>query len=185
MFFTYLVSKNKRIATCKFLGTLTHLSSSTIVQPEMVSIADKSENVRVAVAESRILLPAHAKQLWPCELSALTALKTTITLAGINGAKKTSSLIPMCHNIPIDSVKITVSDSPQDVPESNMGEIVITCTAKTKGKTGVEMEAMTGASVAALTLYDMMKSSTLGIQITGVRLLEKTGGKSGHWKASA
>jgi cyclic pyranopterin phosphate synthase len=102
----------------------------------------------------------------------------TAILAGIMGAKKTSELIPLCHPLPLDDCKIEIETRPPAADGS--AEIAIHCHARTHAKTGVEMEALTGASVAALTLYDMGKAVSHGIVIREIRLLEKTGGKSDY-----
>jgi cyclic pyranopterin phosphate synthase len=98
----------------------------------------------------------------------------TAILAGVMGAKRTSELIPLCHPLPLDDCQIEI------VPDAEKGEVAIHCRVETHGKTGVEMEALTGASVAALTLYDMGKAVSHGIVIKDVRLLEKTGGKNDY-----
>ena len=95
----------------------------------------------------------------------------TAIIAGIQGAKKTSDLIPLCHPLALNSVDI-------DIRERNKTDVLITCTVETQGKTGVEMEALTGASVAALTIYDMCKAISHGMIIKEVKLIKKTGGKS-------
>ena len=98
-------------------------------------------------------------------------------IAGIQAAKKTSDLIPLCHPLMLTSVKVYLE------PELEHNQVRITATCKLAGKTGVEMEALTAASVAALTLYDMCKAVDKGMVVQQVRLLEKQGGKSGHWTA--
>jgi len=98
-------------------------------------------------------------------------------LAGIMGAKQTSNLIPMCHPLPITGVTV-------DIEPAGVDRLRIAARVRTTGKTGVEMEALTAASIAALTVYDMCKAVDRGMRIEGVRLLEKHGGKSGDWSAS-
>ena len=97
-------------------------------------------------------------------------------VAGIMGAKKTSELIPLCHPLPITKVTVDLD------PDQASNQVLITATVKTKGQTGVEMEALTAAATAALTLYDMLKAVDKGIVITAIQLDEKQGGKSGLWK---
>ena len=97
-------------------------------------------------------------------------------MAGIQAAKRTAELIPMCHPLGLDHVEVELEPSGEDV-------LTIRCTAVTTARTGVEMEALTGASLAALTVYDMTKALEKGIRIEGVRLLEKSGGRSGLWQA--
>ena len=140
----------------------------------MVDITDKETTARSAVAEARV----HVNQAVAAQFDGndLTSKKgpvfQTAILAGVMGAKQTSNLIPLCHPLPLDSVKIGITF------EESVA--TIRCTAKTTGKTGVEMEALTGATIAALTLYDMCKALDKGIRITDVRLVEKTGGKTDY-----
>jgi cyclic pyranopterin phosphate synthase len=97
-------------------------------------------------------------------------------IAGILGAKRTADLIPLCHPLPLDGVEVFL--------EPSAAGVRIVATARCTGRTGVEMEALTAVSVAALTVYDMLKAVDRAISIDGIRLLEKTGGRSGHWRAS-
>ncbi len=148
---------------------LTHLTARN--QPTMVDVGDKEITRRSATAEARIRLPR----------SLLLALRKTghrtkkgpifdtATIAGVMAAKRTSELIPFCHPIGLDNCELEVSAA--------SGGIRILCTASVQGRTGVEMEAMTGASIAALTVYDMCKALSHDIEITTIRLLAKTGGK--------
>ncbi|MBT4711157.1 MAG: cyclic pyranopterin monophosphate synthase MoaC, partial [Alphaproteobacteria bacterium] len=98
-------------------------------------------------------------------------------LAGIMGAKRTPDLIPLCHPLPLSSVKVELT------PDQDRNAIDISATCKVTGRTGIEMEALTAASVAALTIYDMCKAVDRGMTISGVRLMHKAGGKSGEWTA--
>jgi cyclic pyranopterin monophosphate synthase len=155
------------------MSKLTHLDESGAAH--MVDVSAKAVTVREAVAEGQITMSDAA-------LSAIrdgTAKKgdvlATARIAGIMAAKQTSSLIPLCHPIALSSVTIDF-----DVMPSGYRVIV---TARSSGQTGVEMEAMTAASVALLTLYDMAKSLDRAMVIGGVRLLAKSGGKSGDWRA--
>lgn len=152
----------------------THLSESD--HPRMVDISAKSITERKAMAQAVIRLGDELYELLreTGSTSKGPVLQTAI-IAGIQGAKKTSDLIPMCHPLPLSGVTIEA-----DLRE---GCAILTVSVKTTGRTGVEMEALTGASVAALTLYDMCKSVTKGMVIESVRLLEKTGGKSGDYRA--
>lgn len=141
----------------------------------MVDVSAKSDSSRTAVAESQIKLSAEV-------LSALTFGKNpkgdvfaTARIAGIQAAKKCSDLIPLCHPLPLSKVSVDI--------ETVENGLRILATCKTTGKTGVEMEALTAASVAALTIYDMCKAMDKGIVVESTRLLEKTGGKSGDWRA--
>ena len=141
--------------------------------PRMVDVSAKRPSVRMARASTRILLPASLTEMWK-EGDIHTKkgpIFQTAIIAGTLGAKETSRLIPFCHPLPLEDINIRI------VLEGEWA--MITCGVKTYGKTGVEMEALTGASVAALTIYDMCKSFGHGMRIEGCRLLEKTGGKHG------
>jgi cyclic pyranopterin phosphate synthase len=141
-------------------------------QVNMVDVSAKASTARSARAEARIDLPDEVITLLQnreLHLPKGPVFQTAI-LAGIMGAKKTADLIPLCHTLPIDGVQVHI--------ELHKNTAVITTEAKTVGKTGVEMEALTAASVAALTIYDMCKAMSHDITIHSIRLLEKTGGKS-------
>ena len=148
---------------------LTHLTASN--QPTMVDVGDKEITRRVATAEARIRLPRAV--LLALRKSGHRTKKgpifDTAIIAGVMAAKRTSELIPFCHPLSLDNCKLDVSAAP--------GGIRILCTASVQGRTGVEMEALTGATVAALTVYDMCKALSHDIQITAIRLLAKSGGK--------
>ena len=151
---------------------LTHLNARG--EAHIVDVADKTPTRRRAVARARL----EAK---PETLAAITGgtLKkgdalAVARIAGIMAAKKTSELIPLCHPIALTSVEVQIS------PEST--SLLIVATAETTDRTGVEMEALTAASVAALTLYDMAKAMERGMRITGLELVEKSGGKSGDFR---
>jgi len=150
---------------------LTHVDSRG--RSRMVDVTDKVQTARVARAEAMVeMAPATVKLLRDHKLPKGNALEVA-RIAGIQAAKQTSSLIPLCHPLPLTHVDVTI-------------EIIrtgarIESTATTKAETGVEMEALMAATLAALTLYDMCKAVEKGITIGPVRLLEKSGGKSGHW----
>ena len=156
-------------------ASLTHFDAQG--QAHMVDVGAKASTERVAVATGRI-------RMQPATLALIeqgTAKKGDVLgvarLAGIMGAKKTSELIPLCHPIALTRVAVdfeVVADS---------AEVRCTATAQTVGPTGVEMEALTAVQVGLLTIYDMCKAADRGMEMTGVRLLEKQGGKSGHWVA--
>ncbi|RFP64767.1 cyclic pyranopterin monophosphate synthase MoaC [Hymenobacter lapidiphilus] len=150
---------------------LTHLDASG--QPAMVDVGTKTPTRRVAVARSRVVLGPEIMAL--VKEGDLPTRKgpvfQTAILAGIMGAKRTSELIPLCHPLGLDNCQVTIEP---DGPDA----VRIECTATLTGKTGVEMEALTGASVAALTIYDMCKALSHDIVIQETRLISKTGGKS-------
>jgi cyclic pyranopterin phosphate synthase len=151
---------------------LTHIDASG--RARMVDVTEKQPSQRLARAEARVRLGrALASRLRRTGSLAKGNVIETARLAGIQGAKLTAQLIPLCHPLPLDVV---------DVDIAIQGEhVVIRSLARTRSVTGVEMEAMTAASVAALTVYDMCKAASKGIVIEQIRLLEKSGGRSGHW----
>ncbi|MDA0346716.1 MAG: cyclic pyranopterin monophosphate synthase MoaC [Verrucomicrobia bacterium] len=152
------------------MSDFTHINESN--QPSMVDISGKSANRRTAVAQSIVQLTDNIwAQLHEGEIQSKKGpVFQTAILAGIMAAKKTSDLIPLCHPLPLDNCKIDIE------PLENQ-RVKILCSASTDHKTGVEMEALTGASVAALTLYDMCKALSHDIRIVDTRLISKTGGK--------
>jgi cyclic pyranopterin phosphate synthase len=149
---------------------LSHLDAQN--RPQMVGVGDKPVTHRTAHAVAVVALPpALAALLRDGEIqSPKGPLFQTAILAGVMGAKKTSELIPLCHPLPLEDCKIEIAAS------AGAAEVAIHCRVQTHAKTGVEMEALTGATVAALALYDMGKAVSHGIEIKSVRLLEKTGG---------
>jgi len=140
-------------------------------RPTMVDVSEKTASKRTATAEARVRFPAEvAASLREKGLrSAKGPIFDTAIVAGVMGAKRTHELIPFCHPLGIENCRIVI-DLEGDVA-------VIRCTVAVHHKTGVEMEALTGASIAALTVYDMCKALSHDIEITSVRLLEKSGGK--------
>ncbi|WP_404424488.1 cyclic pyranopterin monophosphate synthase MoaC [Nibricoccus sp. IMCC34717] len=154
---------------------LSHLNAQN--QPQMVDVGDKAPTSRRATAIAEVRLPpALAALVSNNEIHGKKGpLFQTASLAGIMGAKRTSELIPLCHPLPLEDVKVVLEAGLPDT--SGWACVEIRCTARTFGKTGVEMEALTGATVAALTLYDMGKAVSPEIEIRSVRLLEKSGGK--------
>ncbi len=152
---------------------LTHFDASG--QAHMVDVSSKEQTHRRAVAQGRITMqPATFTKLSQGDAKKGDVLDVA-RLAGIMAAKQTGALIPLCHPIPLTRVTV---DFVTDVATSS-----VTCTAssETVGRTGVEMEALTAASIALLTIYDMLKAIDRGMVIDGIKLLEKHGGKSGSW----
>ncbi|MGA7937027.1 MAG: cyclic pyranopterin monophosphate synthase MoaC [Kovacikia sp.] len=152
---------------------LTHLDSEG--QAQMVDVSEKAETVRRAIAVGRV-------RMLPETFTAIAAgnapkgdVLGTARLAGIMAAKQTAHLIPLCHPLPLQKVEV------QLLPDPNLPGYQIRAEVKTKAETGVEMEALTAVSVAALTLYDMAKALEKSMQIEGIRLESKTGGKSGDY----
>lgn len=156
-------------------GALTHFDANG--QAWMVDVANKAETHRLAKATGRIVMqPATLRQIIAGSTKKGDVLGIA-RIAGIQAAKHTSTLIPLCHPLALTRVEI-------DFKIERRGNAVsCTATAETVGRTGVEMEALTAASVAALTIYDMCKAVDRGMTIESVRLLEKLGGKSGHFQA--
>ncbi|MEO0028421.1 MAG: Cyclic pyranopterin monophosphate synthase accessory protein [Pseudomonadota bacterium] len=145
----------------------------------MVDVGAKASTHRVAVATGRIQMLAATLAL----IESGTAKKGDVLgiarIAGIQGAKRTSDLIPLCHPLALTRVALDF----EVLSGSQVPTIVCTATAETVGQTGVEMEALTAVQVALLTIYDMCKAADRGMVMTDVKLLEKQGGKSGHWTA--
>jgi cyclic pyranopterin phosphate synthase len=141
----------------------------------MVDVGDKPDTQRVAVARGSVLMRAETLERVKTNGIEKGDVITVARVAGIMGAKSTSQLIPMCHPIPLDQVAVELT------ADDGRSAIDITATAKTTAKTGVEMEALTAVSVAALTVYDMCKSVDRGMRIEGVRLVRKSGGRSGDF----
>lgn len=153
----------------------THLDDQGRAQ--MVDVTAKQVTSRQATAEARItMLPETLAMINEGRHSKGDVLAVA-RIAGIQAAKKTADLIPLCHPLMLTSVKVELE------ADSENSQIHVLATCKLAGKTGVEMEALTAASVAALTVYDMCKAVDKGMVVESVRLLEKQGGKSGHWKA--
>ncbi len=142
----------------------------------MVDVGDKTDSRRVAVASGRIVMQAVTLQAIQSGDSKKGDVIGVARIAAIQAAKRTADLIPLCHPIALTRVSV---DFDLNSADSSIG---CTVTAETIGKTGVEMEALTGVSMALLTIYDMCKAIDRGMRIESVRLLEKTGGKSGHWR---
>ena len=141
----------------------------------MVDVSDKDVTKRAAVAEGSICMSREAFQAVMEHRIAKGDVLTVAQVAGIAGTKKTSELIPMCHLLALTGAGITFETDPEDCL------IKVRCTAKTTGRTGVEMEALTGASTALLTIYDMCKAIDRSMRILDIHLVEKDGGKSGHF----
>ena len=149
----------------------------------MVDVGAKASTARVATAQATVfLLPETLKKIQQGKIAKGDVLSVA-QVAGVMGAKRTPDLIPMCHPLLITSVDISFKEESQP-NQAGRCSITILATAKTTGPTGVEMEAMTAATVAALTIYDMCKAVDRGMVMHEVKLLEKSGGKSGAWKAA-
>ena len=157
------------------MSDLTHFDEHG--QARMVDMGAKAETLREATARAEVEMRAETAALIQSGAAAKGDVLAAARLAGIMGAKRTSDLIPLCHPIPL-----TGADVRFDWDESRT-RLVIEASVRTVGKTGVEMEALTAATVAALTVYDMCKAVDRGMQVQAVRLIRKTGGKSGTYEA--
>jgi len=152
---------------------LTHIDETG--RARMVDVSDKAVTTREAVAEGFVRMSATTLALAISGEGKKGDVRAVAEIAGVMAAKRTSDLIPMCHPLAISKVEVRVE--PAD------GGLAVTARVKTTGQTGVEMEALTAVSVACLTLYDMLKAAEKGMVIEAVRLISKTGGKSGDWAA--
>lgn len=156
-------------------STFTHFDKEG--KAVMVDVSDKKETTRTATAKGRVLVQPETMKLIQEGGFKKGDVLSVARLAGIMGAKRTPELIPLCHPLMLTSVKVDFELH----PDENAIDVIGTC--KLTGQTGVEMEALTAVSVASLTIYDMCKAVDKGIQITDVRLIKKTGGKSGTYEA--
>ena len=155
------------------MSRLTHIDETG--RARMVDVSDKAATTREAVAEGFVRMSPETLALAVSGEGRKGDVRAVAEIAGVMAAKRTSDLIPMCHPLAISKVEVRV--------EPGEGGLVVTARVKTTGQTGVEMEALTAVSVACLTLYDMLKAAEKGMVIEGVRLVSKTGGKSGDWVA--
>jgi cyclic pyranopterin phosphate synthase len=155
------------------VATLSHFDTKGAAR--MVDVSDKPETERLAVATATVLMAKETLELVLQGGAKKGDVLSVARLAGIMGAKRTPDLIPLCHPLMLESVSVELTPD----PARNAIDIVATC--KTVGRTGVEMEALTAASVAALTVYDMLKAVDRGILITDLKLTHKSGGKSGTY----
>ena len=153
--------------------TLTHLDAAGAAN--MVDVSEKETTHRIAVARGHITMRAETLQLIHSGNAKKGDVIGTARIAGILAAKKTHELIPLCH--PLMLSKVTVDIEPDD----SLPGLVVTATTKVSGQTGVEMEALTACSLTCLTIYDMAKAVDRGMVIGDIRLVEKAGGKTGHW----
>ena len=154
---------------------LSHLDA--MGQANMVDVSDKASTLREAIAQGKVRMSLETFQAIEQGNAPKGDVLGTARLAGIMAAKQTSTLIPLCHPLPLTGVKVFIN------PEPSLPGYIIQAKVKTKAETGVEMEALTAVTVAALTLYDMAKALDKGIVIESIGLLHKSGGKSGEWSA--
>ena len=155
-------------------GKLTHIDAGG--EAHMVDVGGKQETERVAIAEGYIRMAPETLALILAGDAKKGDVIGVAQIAGIMGAKKTSDIIPLCHPLMLTKVSVDISQVPE------LPGLRVEAMAKLSGRTGVEMEALTAVSVACLTLYDMAKAADKSMEITGIKLLSKTGGKSGNWQ---
>ena len=155
-------------------GKLSHFDEAG--QAHMVDVSEKEVTSRIAVAEGHITMTAATLELVTEGRAAKGDVLGVARLAGIMGAKKTADLIPLCHPLPITKVTVDLT------PDPTLPGVRITATVKTTGQTGVEMEALTAVSLAALTVHDMVKAVQKDMEIGGIRVTLKDGGKSGRFE---
>ena len=154
------------------MSRLTHIDDEG--RARMVDVSDKAVTAREALAEGFVRMDDATLTLAVSGTGKKGDVRAVAEIAGVMAAKKTADLIPLCHPLALSKVEVAVE--PAD------GGMKVTARVKTSGQTGVEMEALTAASVACLTIYDMLKAADKGMTIETVRLVEKTGGKSGDWR---
>jgi cyclic pyranopterin phosphate synthase len=155
------------------MNTLTHFDDQG--QAHMVDVSAKAATLRVAVAEGRIDMQSSTLAMIKGGQAGKGDVLGIARIAAIQGAKRTADLIPLCHPLPLSKVAVELTC------DEALSAVTCRVTAQTVGPTGVEMEALTAVQVGLLTVYDMVKAADRGMTITGVRLLEKQGGRSGHW----
>ena len=161
-------------------GKLTHLDSSG--EARMVDVGGKETTRRAARAGARIRMSSATREQVTGDTNPKGAVLATARLAGIQAAKRTSELIPLCHPLPLEHVEVVFSWESPGEGDKDGALLLIEASAAVTARTGVEMEALTAAATAALTVYDMCKAGDRGMVIEEIRLLEKSGGRSGNWK---
>ncbi len=157
------------------MSGLTHLDSSGAAR--MVDVSEKAATAREALAVGEVAMAAETLALIRSGNAKKGDVLGIARIAGIMAAKRTHELIPLCHPLMLAKVELEVE------PDDALPGLRVTARVKTTGQTGVEMEALTAVSVACLTIYDMAKAADRGMRIGGIRLMEKAGGRSGHWRA--
>jgi len=155
-------------------GALTHIGASG--EANMVDVGDKAETVRTATAQGHVRMAAATLALIRDGNARKGDVIGTARLAGIMAAKQTANLIPLCHPLTLTKITVDISE------DESLPGLRVTATAKLTGRTGVEMEALTAVSVACLTIYDMAKAADRMMEIGGIRLLAKSGGRSGDFR---
>jgi cyclic pyranopterin phosphate synthase len=157
------------------MTAFTHIGASG--EARMVDVSGKDETTRVAVAEGRVVMAAATLALILSGDAKKGDVLGAARIAGIMAAKRTHELIPLCHPLLLTRIGVDIA------PDQALPGLRVRAEAKARGQTGVEMEALTAVSIACLTIYDMAKAADRGMRIEGLRLIEKSGGKSGDWRA--
>jgi len=155
------------------MADLTHIDAQG--RARMVDVSGKAVTAREARAEGRIVMAPATLTLALSGGGRKGDVRAVAEIAGVMAAKRTADLIPLCHPVPLDAAHVSVETTPDG------SGLTVTATTRTTGRTGVEMEALTAATVALLTLYDMLKAADRGMTLEGVRLVSKSGGASGDW----
>ncbi|WP_369723452.1 MULTISPECIES: cyclic pyranopterin monophosphate synthase MoaC [unclassified Bradyrhizobium] len=168
-------SAKSLLATAKAGPGLTHIGASG--EARMVDVSDKPATERLAVAEGRVVMSKTTLDLIVSGNAKKGDVLGTARIAGIMAAKRTSELIPLCHPLALSKVTVDIE------PDAKLPGCLVRASVKVTGPTGVEMEALTAVTVACLTIYDMIKAVERGVRIEGIHLVEKLGGKSGHYRA--
>ena len=158
------------------MSVLTHLDATGAAN--MVDVSEKAMTERVAIAEGRIVMQAATLDLAVSGSARKGDVVATARIAAIMAAKRTADLIPLCHPLALTKVAVDI------VADPALPGFRVTALTKVSGQTGVEMEALTAVSIGCLTLYDMLKAVDRGMRIEGIAVVEKSGGKSGDWKAA-
>jgi len=156
------------------VSRLTHIGQRG--EARMVDISAKPITDRVAIARGHVVMDSQTLEMVLAGDAKKGDVLATARIAGIMGAKRTHELIPLCHPLPVSKIALDIE------PDREKSRINVRATVSVTGKTGVEMEALTAVAVACLTIYDMVKATERGMRIEGIRLLEKRGGKSGHYR---
>ena len=164
----------RKSAKEKHRPALTHIDSSG--EARMVDVSEKPATERIAIAEGQVMMSKETLKLVLSGNAKKGDVLGTARIAGIMAAKRTHELIPLCHPLALSKVTVDIE------PDPKLPGCIVRATVKVTGPTGVEMEALTAVSVACLTIYDMIKAVERGVRIEGIHLVEKLGGKSGHYR---
>ncbi|MFB9265348.1 cyclic pyranopterin monophosphate synthase MoaC [Bradyrhizobium erythrophlei] len=170
-----MARKSPKPTSSKAGTALTHIDARG--EARMVDVSEKPATERTAVAEGRVVMSKATLALITSGQAKKGDVLATARIAGIMAAKRTSELIPLCHPLALSKVTVDID------PDAKLPGCVVRAAVKVTGPTGVEMEALTAVSVACLTIYDMIKAVERGVRIEGIHLVEKVGGKSGHYRA--